>query len=216
MRAMRAKIRDELAVPGRRRQRRLARSAVFRRLRAHRALRHLRAVGRDPAVLQRRHQDAVHDGPDSPLVLDDATQRAIQNGQATLSALRPDRARSSTCASGATSATSTCSRRRPEQIDVKAAFTTTRHTRRAALGRQLRIQQRRRGRAALRLAHERLHARRRVDQQPQHAARGVQRLVVRQSRRHAGLGQPAAARRLDERARAAAAWRCGRRTRRRR
>ena len=47
---------------------------------------------------------------------------------------------------------------------------------------------------------QRLHARRRVDEQPQHAARRLHRIVVRQPRRHAGLGQPAAARRLDERA----------------
>ena len=39
------------------------------------------------------------------------------------------------------------------------------------MGRQLRIQQRRRGAPAVRLAHQRLHPRRGVDQQPQHAPR---------------------------------------------
>ena len=88
------------------------------------------------------------------------------------------------------------------QLDITASFTTTKHSRRAAVGRELRVQQRRRGGAAVRLADERLHRRRGMDEHPEHAARRLRRLVVRQSRRHARLGQPAAPRRLDERARA--------------
>ena len=108
--------------------------------------------------------------------------------------------RSSTCASGATSARVSFVATPTPQLDVTAGVHDAAARRRAAVGRQLRVQQRRRGGAAVRLAHQRLHPRRRVDERPQHAARRLQRLVVRQPRRHAGLGQPAAARRLDERA----------------
>ena len=51
-------------------------------------------------------------GSGGTLVLDDATQRAIQNGVRRTQRLRPARAGSSTCANGATSAASTWSRRR--------------------------------------------------------------------------------------------------------
>ena len=88
--------------------------------------------------------------------------------------------------------------------------------RRAAVRRQLRLQQRRRGAAALRLARQRLHHRHRVDEHEEHAARRLQRIVVRQPRAHAGLGQPAAPRRHRRHARHAAACRCGRPTPRRR
>ena len=47
---------------------------------AHRPFRRLRPVGRDSAVLQRRHEDAVHGRRAARCVLDDATQRAIQSG----------------------------------------------------------------------------------------------------------------------------------------
>ena len=77
-------------------------------------------------------------------------------------------------------------------LDVKGSFTTQKHSRRAALGRQFRIQQRRRSRAAVRLANQRLQPWRGVDEHHEHASRRVRRLVVRQSRRHARLGQPAA------------------------
>ena len=118
-----------LAVPGRRRQRRLARSAVLRHLRADRQVRHLGALGPDSAVLQRRHANAV---------LARARRRArwssttpcsasIQNGQANLNAYMPIatqfdlRERRDI---GSVTATATPTR----EIDVKAAFTTTRHT----------------------------------------------------------------------------------------
>jgi hypothetical protein len=58
------------------------------------------------------------------------------------------------------------------------------------VGRELRLRQRRRGRAAVRLARQRLHARRRVDERARACCASPTRLVVRQPRRHADLGQP--------------------------
>ena len=123
----------------------------FGDLRADRPLRRSPASGTDPAVLQRRHEDAVHRAPASTLVLDDATQRAIQNGQANLNAYVP-------------LATQFDLRERRDigHVDLRrdADAAARRHgqlhhaeaCRRAAVGRQLRLQQRRRSGAALRLA----------------------------------------------------------------
>ena len=71
---------------------------------------------------------------------------------------------------------------------------------RTAVGGQLRLQQRRRGGAALRLAHQRPVARGRVVQRQGDDARRLRRVLVRQPRRHARLGQPVADRRDDQRA----------------
>ena len=67
--------------------------------------------------------------------------------------------------------------------------------RRAAVGGKLRLQQRRRGAAAVQLPRQRFDHRRRMDQPASHAARRIRWVVVRQPRRHAHLGQPAASRR---------------------
>ena len=132
-------------------------------------------------------------GSGGTLVLDDATQRAIQNGDpAKLNAVRP--ARAAVRPAGTP-------RRRPRRRGRHAEAEPRRHgqlhdaeaRRRAALGRELRLQQRRRGGAPLRVAHQRPHHRHRVDEQAQHAARRLQRLVVRQPGADARLGQPAPA-----------------------
>ena len=68
---------------------------------------------------------------------------------------------------------------------------------RAAVGRELRVQQRQRSGAAVPIPHQRRGRRRAVDEQPRHDSRRLQRLVVPQPRRHADLGQPAGADRLD-------------------
>jgi hypothetical protein len=137
-------------------------------------------------------------GSGGTLLLDDATQRAIQNGRGSSTPTSRSR-RSSSCASGATSA-----RRRRRDADAEARRHGQLHDaearRRAAVGRQLRLQQRRRGAAALRLADQRLHHRHRVDEHAQHAARRLQRIVVRQPRDRRCLGQPAAPRRRVGRA----------------
>jgi MtrB/PioB family decaheme-associated outer membrane protein len=63
----------------------------------------------------------------SPLLLDDATQRLIQNGQATLSAYIPIAPQFDLRESRNTGTFSVLATPTP-QLDVKAAFTTTRHT----------------------------------------------------------------------------------------
>ena len=108
-------------------------------------------------------------GSGGTLVLDDATQRAIQNGQANLNAYVPlapafelrerrDIGRIDMVATP------------KANLDVNASFTDAEAQRRAALGGQLRLQQRRRGAAPLRFARERSHHRHRVDERAQHAA----------------------------------------------
>ena len=136
----------------------------------------------------------------SPLPLDDATQRAIQNGQATLSAYLPlasqfDLRERRNIGTFSVACDTDAAVGREGRLHHDAA------RRRIALGRQLRIQQRRRGGAAVRLAHERLQRRHRVDERPADVARRLYRLVVQQPRRHARVGQPAPAGRFDERAR---------------
>ena len=133
-------------------------------------------------------------GTGGTLVLDDATQRAIQNGQANLNAYVP-------LAPAVRAARA--ARHRPFRHGRDAEAEPRRHgqlhdaeaQRRAALGGQLRLQQRRRGGAPLRFARERLHHRHRVDERAQHAACRLQRLLVRQHRADADLGQPARPRR---------------------
>ena len=81
------------------------------------------------------------------------------------SSLRPDRA-AVRCSSGATWAASTVAPRRRD-LDVTTGFAMQEHGGELP-GRQFRLQQRRRGAAALRLARERLHDRHRVDEYPRH------------------------------------------------
>ena len=188
-----------LGLPRAREQRRLSRSGVLRRLRPHRQAVAHRQLPADPAVLQRRHDDAVygqrrHAGARRR----DAARDPERQGHA--QRLRPARAavRSARAA-----------RHRPRRRRRDADAEPRRHgqlhdaeaRRRAAVGRQLRLQQRRRGAAALRVAHQRLHDRHRVDEREEHAARRLQRLVVRQPRADARLGQPAPPRRRVRRAR---------------
>ena len=59
------------------------------------------------------------------------------------------------------------------------------------MGRELRVQQRQRGGAALPIPHERHGRRSRVDEQSVDVSRRLQRFVVQQPGRHADLGQPA-------------------------
>ena len=133
-------------------------------------------------------------GTGGTLVLDDATQRAIQNGAGQPQRLRP---------AGAGVRTARAARHRPFRPGRDAEAEPRRHgqlhdaeaQRRAALGGQLRLQQRRRGGAPLRFARERPHHRHRVDERAQHAACRLQRLLVRQHRADADLGQPAPPRR---------------------
>ena len=138
-------------------------------------------------------------GTGGTLVLDDATQRAIQNGAGQSQRLRP---------AGAGVRTARAARHRPCRHGRDAEAEPRRQgqlhdaeaQRRAALGGQLRLQQRRRGGAPLRFARERLHHRHRVDERAQHAACRLQRLLVRQHRADADLGQPAPPRRRGRRA----------------
>ena len=128
----------------------------FARLRADRPLRRVGPVGSDSAVLQRRHAHAVHDvGRRAGARRCDAARDPERTGRHLTAyvplahAVRPARA----------------ARHRPRQLrrhaDAAARPDGRVHDdaarRRAAVGRQLRLQQRRRGGAALRLADERLH-----------------------------------------------------------
>ena len=185
-----------VAVQGGRGQRRLARPAVLRRLRAHRPLASVGIVGSDPAVLQRRYPDAVPDtgrrrararrcDPTAHSEPAGEPERVRAAGRP----VRPDRGAQDRQGQRAGDALAVV--RHQGRLHDDAALG------RAALGGELRLRQRRRGGAALRLAHERLHGRRRVDEGPQHAAGRVRRLVVRQPRPGARLGQPASPHRLD-------------------
>ena len=183
-----------MALPRARRQRRLARPAsIFGDYERIGKLSRHRQLAADSAVLQRRHDDAVygqrrHAGARRR----DAARDPERPGEAqrlrpARAAVRPARA----------------ARHRPRRRRRDAEAEARRHgqlhdaeaRRRAAVGRQLRLQQRRRGAAALRLAHQRLHHRHRVDEHAQHAARRLQRLVVRQPRADAVWDSPL---RLDD------------------
>ena len=125
-------------------------------------------------------------GTGGTLLLDDAAQRAAQNG-AGLNPYPPIapqfelRERRDIGRFDVVATPEDEPRRHSQLHDAEAQ-------RRAALGRQLRLQQRRRGAAALRLTGQRLHDRHRVDEHEEHAARGLQRIVVRQPRAHAASG----------------------------
>ena len=175
-----------------REQRRLARSGVLRRVQPRRQDVGDRELAADPAVLQRGHDDALygqrrHAG---------ARRRgaARRPGWSGAQPLPPDRP-----AVRSARAARHRARRGQGHADAEARRHGQLHhaeaRRRAAVRRQLRLQQRRRGGAALRLARQRLHHRHRVDEREEHAARRLQRIVVRQPRRSARLGQPAAHRR---------------------
>ena len=175
-----------------REQRRLARSGVLRQLQPRREAVGHRELPADPAVLQRGHDDALygqrrHAGARR-------CGAARRPGRSGPQPLPPDRA-----AVRSARAARHRARRRRRHADAEARRHGQLHhaeaRRRAAVGRQLRLQQRRRGAAALRLAGQRLHHRHRVDEHEEHAARRLQRIVVRQPRRPARLGQPAAPRR---------------------
>ena len=185
---LRARTRRALAVSSRRGQRRLARSAILRQLRADRPLHDHRALGPDPAVLQRRHEDAVHRRRRSPLLLDDATQQRSRTGRRTSSPTSRSR-RSSICASGATSATFDVWRDADAAARPDGGVHDARGTGRAAVGRA--------ASASATTSRWRCRTTRGPTTSPsarewtnsaEHAARRVQRLVVQQPRRHARSG----------------------------
>ena len=178
-----------MGLPRARRERRLPRPGVHGELRPDRQAVAQRQLAADSAVLQRRYDDAVyghrrHAGARRR----DAARDPERPGQS--QRLRP--ARAAVRAARA-------ARHRPCRHGRDAEAEPRRHgqlhhaeaQRRAAVGGQLRLQQRRRGGAPLRFARERLHHRHRVDERAQHAARRLQRVVVRQPRADADLGQPA-------------------------
>ena len=125
----------------------------------------LGTVGSDSAVLQRRHQHAVHAG----------ARREPAGARRRHAARDPERAgRISTPTCPIATQFDLHERRDIGTVSGhRDADAADRHQGgvhddaahgRAAVGRELRLQQRRRGGAALRLAHERLHRRRRVDE----------------------------------------------------
>ena len=136
-----------------RRQRRLARPALFRQLRANRPVQDQRPVGRDPAVLQRRHAHGFHRGRRwcAPAGRQRTTGGKPQRVPVDLTAIRPARA--------------------PRHRHVSRQRHTDRERRRhwrlyddqalgrVAVGGELRVQQRQRSGAALQVPDER-HGRR--------------------------------------------------------
>ena len=188
-----------VGLPRARRERRLPRPGVLRELRPDRQAVAHRQLAADPAVLQRRYDDAVygHRRHAGARRRDAARDPERRSGQA--QRLRP---------AGAGVRTARAARHRPCRHGRDAEAEPRRHgqlhdaeaQRRAALGGQLRLQQRRRGGAPLRFARERPHHRHRVDERAQHAACRLQRLLVRQHRADADLGQPAPPRRRVRRA----------------
>ena len=159
----------------------------------------VRTVGPDPAVLQRRHEDALHAGGDGTLVLRrrDAASDPERAGE-------PERL----CADRAAVRSARAARHRPRDVRRPrrrrtSTSTATLHDaaarRRTAVGRQLRLQQRRRGAAARTTRATNDFTIGAEWTNSEHAARGLQRIVVRQPRRDARLGQPAPA---DDRPRA--------------
>ena len=187
-----------VGLPRARRERRLPRPGVHGELRPDRQAVAQRQLAADSAVLQRRYDDAVyghrrHAGARRR----DAARDPERAGQS--QRLRP---------AGAGVRAARAARHRPCRHGRDAEAEPRRHgqlhdaeaQRRAALGGQLRLQQRRRGGAPLRFARERPHHRHRVDERAQHAACRLQRLLVRQHRADADLGQPAPPRRRGRRA----------------
>ncbi len=151
---------------------------------------------------------------ESPLLLDDTTQRQIQNGQATLSAWVPlatqfDLRERRDIGRMNVSATPT------PYLDVKAAFTTTKHGGELPWGASFGFG----NDVEVALPYES----RTNDftlgtewtEQPEHAARRLQRLVVQQPRRTRSSGTARCGSTTRRPRQAAGAWRCGRRTRRR-
>ena len=91
--------------------------SAFRQLRADRPLQGHRPLGRDPAVLQRRHAHARSPKRTDVLLL--GRQRASRRRRTTTPTCRSRR--NSTCASAATSARFASAPRRRPQLDVTAA-----------------------------------------------------------------------------------------------
>ena len=182
-----------VGLPRARRERRLPRPGVHGELRPDRQAVAQRQLAADSAVLQRRYDDAVyghrrHAGARRrDAARDPERRRRISTPTSRWRRVRAARAaRHRPCRHGRDAEAEP--RRHGQLHDAEAQ-------RRAALGGQLRLQQRRRGGAPLRFARERLHHRHRVDERAQHAACRLQRLLVRQHRADADLGQPAPPRR---------------------
>ncbi len=151
-------------------------------------------------------------GSGGTLVLDDATQRAIQNGQANLNAYVPLAPQFDLRERRDIGRVDVVATPKPN-LDVTASFTTQKHGGELPWGASFGFSNDVEVPLPVRFAHERPHHRHRMDERAQHAACRLQRLVVRQHRADAGLGQPAPARRRVRRTRDADACRSGRRTR---
>ena len=173
----------------------MARPAILRQLRTDRPLHGERTVGSNPAVLQRGHANAVHlsrrGRPRAGRC--GATRGEPQRLSADCPPIRPARAARHRHLRRQRDAHDARRRHRPLH-DHEALG-------RAAVGRGFRLRQRQRGGAAVQVAHQRRRAGRAVDEHEGDDSRRLQRIVVQQHRRHAGLGQPAGAERQHDRAR---------------
>ncbi len=198
-RAVRARGSERrVAVPRHRRPRGLPRSEIHGQLRARREVHHQGPVGPDSAVLQRGHGDPVREvrrraGPARCDAAGDSERSGDVVGvHSAVAAVRSHRA----------------ARHRDRQLHRHADAADGRQrgvhehppSRRAPVGRVVRLFEQRRGRAAVRLAHERPDGQHRVEERSRFAARLVQRQLVQQSRPDARLRQSARIDRLDIRA----------------
>ena len=125
--------------------------------------------------------------------------RRSRTAQAT-STPTPASRRSSICASGATSARVDVVATPTPNLDVTASFTTQKHGGELPWGASFGFSNDVEVPLPYESRDQRLHGRHRVDEHEEHAARRLQRIVVRQPRADADLGQPAAPRRRVRRA----------------
>ena len=161
---------------GRRRQSRLARSALLRHLRTDRPLQGQWTLGSDPAVLQRRHPDAVHAAGRGRAR---AGRRAHKPSGQNLNAYVPispqfDLRERRDIGTVRVERDADDTARRDRRFHDDEALG------RAAVGRQLRVQQRQRGGAAVQVPHQRPGRRCPVDERAVDDSRRLQRFVVQQ------------------------------------
>ena len=148
-----------------------------------------RLLGSDPAVLQRRHDDAVHVGGERHRWCSTMRRSGVRRQPQRLRPIAPQfdlrerrdigTVRRGRDADDRSSTSPAASRRRSTRGELPwgASFGFS-NDNEVALPYDSRTND--------------FDRRRRVDEQPRHDARRLQRLVVRQPRRHADLGQPAA------------------------
>ncbi len=139
----------------------------------------------------------------SPLLLDDATQLRIQNGQANSSAYIPIATQFDLRERRDIGTLNFLATPTP-QLDVKAAFTSTRHRGELPWGASFGFSNDVEVSLPYNSRTNDVNVGAEWTNTAQHAARGLQRVVVRQHRRDARMGQPAAPDRLDGGARARA------------